>query len=174
MKRSFVFGSIAAVILVALVLGIFPQILAAGKEMPAGGEKDVMFANMAWKAMQGYGKWPIKTEMYPGKSPHGKFLKMYYSVVNVDGKPYHVIVKDNFDGERKLAAVTVMVQREAGYDPDNNDWFWAKYSPDGTIDKNPAGMALAGRVGKGMDQGCIPCHKGAMNDDYVFMNDGEM
>ena len=49
-----------------------------------------------------------------------------------------------------------------------------KYKPEGTVDKNPAGMALAGRVGKSMDAGCIPCHKGAMDDDYVFMNDSEM
>jgi hypothetical protein len=72
---------------------------------------------------------------------------------------------------RYLAAVTVMVQREAGYDPDNNDWFWVKYKPDGEIDKNPKGIALAGRVAKGMDSGCIACHAEAQNNDYVFTND---
>ncbi len=108
---------------------------------------------------------------------------MYYNVVNVDGRPYHVIIKDNFGGEGAtletvsaspeefLASVTVMVQREAGYDPANNDWFWVKYGPDGAIDQNPAGMALAGRVAKGTDTGCIACHAGAGGDDYIFTND---
>ena len=64
-----------------------------------------------------------------------------------------------------------MVQREAGYDRDNNDWFWVKYSPGGTIDQNPAGMALAGRVAKGTNTGCIACHASAKDNDYLFTND---
>jgi hypothetical protein len=35
-------------------------------------------------------------------------------------------------------------------------------------------MSLAGRVAKGMDMGCIACHKGAKDNDYLFFNDGEM
>ena len=38
-----------------------------------------------------------------------------------------------------LGAVTVMYKREGGYDPDNADWFWAKYKPDGSLDVNPKG-----------------------------------
>ncbi|KPP84625.1 MAG: hypothetical protein HLUCCO07_05865 [Rhodobacteraceae bacterium HLUCCO07] len=67
------------------------------------------------------------------------------------------------------AAHTVMFRREAGYDPDNADWFWVKYLPDGSLDKNPSGTPLAGRVGKGMDEGCIACHAGV--EDYVFTSD---
>lgn len=152
-------------------------------EMPFGGEKDVKFAGKLWKAMEGYRGWPMKSGFYPGGSPHGQFLRMYYNVVIVDGRPYHVVVKDNYGGEdatlmkvskapeKYLMAVTVMLQREAGYDPDNMDWFWVKYQPDGTVDKNPKGMALAGRVAKGMDAGCIACHANAMDDDYLFVND---
>ena len=187
------FGSL---LLLALTLSILPQFVTGAEEemmaMPFGGKADVEFANMAWKAMKGYDKWVIKTEVYPGASPHGAFLRMYYNVVNIDGKPYHVIVKDNFMGkddkgkeiklkkvakspEKYLAAVTVMIQREAGYDPDNNNWFWVKYKADGTIDVNPKGMALAGRVAKGMDSGCIFCHKkNAMDGDYFFTNDAKM
>lgn len=32
------------------------------------------------------------------------------------------------------------------------------------------GMALAGRVARGMDEGCIACHQGAA-DDMVFTSD---
>ena len=63
-----------------------------------------------------------------------------------------------------------MFQREEGYDPETRDWFYAKYLPDGSMDENPMGMALAGLVGKGADAGCIACHQGA-GDDYLFTTD---
>lgn len=142
--------------------------------MPFGGEGDTEFADMVWAAMKGYENWVMKTDMQPGKSPHGKFVRIYYSVVNVAEKPYHTIIKDNFTPDKELAAVTIMLQREAGYDQDNNNWFWVKYNADGTVSKNDKEMALAGRVAKGMDTGCIACHKSAKDNDYVFTNDGEM
>ncbi len=64
------------------------------------------------------------------------------------------------DPDRHLGAVTVMFQRDEGYDPETNNWFWVKYLPDGTLDQNPAGMVLAGLVGKDADAGCIACHQG--------------
>ena len=30
-----------------------------------------------------------------------------------------------------------MLQREAGYDDDNDNWFWVKYAPDGSVMSNP-------------------------------------
>jgi hypothetical protein len=97
--------------------------------------------------------------------------------------PCHVIVKDNFAGEGAtletvaesptdyLSWITVMVQREAGYDPDNNDWFWVNYGSDGVVRKTDTGMAMAGRVAKGMSMGCIACHASAGGGDYYFTND---
>lgn len=32
-------------------------------------------------------------------------------------------------------------------------------------------MALAGRVAKGADQGCIACHQTAEGGDYVYTHD---
>ena len=63
-----------------------------------------------------------------------------------------------------------MLQREAGYDDDNDNWFWAKYAPDGSVMANPKGMKLAGRVAKGMPAGCISCHLSAEDGDYLFFN----
>jgi hypothetical protein len=68
-------------------------------------------------------------------------------------------------------AVTVMVQREASYDPEDNNWFWIKYNADGTISNDDKGTAMAGRVAKGMDTGCISCHKTAKDNDFIFTND---
>lgn len=66
-----------------------------------------------------------------------------------------------------------MAKREAGYDSDNNDWFWAKYKPNGKLHANPKGMLLAGRVAKGMKAGCIACHKSASGSDMVFVHNKE-
>ena len=56
-----------------------------------------------------------------------------------------------------------------GYAPGYGDWFWAKFLPDGTLDQNPNGVALAGAVGAGGTGGCVPCHEDA-DSDYVFEN----
>ena len=117
---------------------------------------------------------------YTGQAPHGAILETITSEVTVGGQKGKVIVKRNYGGEgvsidsvsgdraKFLKAVTVMFKREAGYDKDNNDWFWAKYLPDGSLDKNPKGMPLAGRVMKGADKGCIACHSAVKDKDYVF------
>jgi hypothetical protein len=153
------------------------------KEMPFGGPADIAFARQLWSAMQGYQSWKLSSGYYAGTSPHGAFLRMYWNIIDVGGKPYSVIIKDNFGGDgatvdtvsadpaEYLVAVTVMVQREPGYDPEDGNWFWVKYAPDGAIDKTPAGVAMAGRVAKGMPTGCIACHGTAKTGDFFFSND---
>jgi hypothetical protein len=152
-------------------------------EMPFGGDADVAFAEALWVAMDGYQNWMMQSRIMPGKSPHGMFVRLYYSIVNIEGVPYHVVVKDNYGGEGVtldtvkaspadyLMAVTPMVQRESGYDEDNRNWFYVKFSPDGSIDKNDKDVAMAGRVAKGMPVGCIACHANAADGDYLFAND---
>ncbi len=73
------------------------------------------------------------------------------------------------DPAKHLGAISVMFRREAGYDDDNQDWFWVKYLPDGSLYNNAMGGSLAGRIAKGMDAGCIACH--SAEDDYVFTSD---
>lgn len=152
-------------------------------EMPFGGEADVAFADALWAEMDGYGDWLLQSEVMPGETPHGMFIKMYYNIVTIDEVAYHVVIKDNYGGEGVtldmvkaspadyLMAITTMVQREAGYDADNNDWYWVKHAPDGMVAKNDMDMALAGRVAKGMPMGCIACHVNAGGGDYLFLND---
>ncbi|MFP4527778.1 MAG: cytochrome P460 family protein [Candidatus Kapaibacterium sp.] len=169
-------------IVIASIIGI-TSAANYSSQMPFGGQKDVDFAHEMWDAMDGYTDWPMKSGFIEGNSPHGQIVRLYYNIVNVDEKPYHVVIKDNYGGEGMtfakvaknpddyLAAVTIMVQREDGYDPENNDWYWAKYLADGSLDKNARGAKLAGRVAKGMNAGCIDCHKDAGEDDYLFSND---
>lgn len=178
MKR-YLFRDMSVILLISVIL-----ISAEKKGMLFGGKEDVQFAESMWKAMKGYDQWRMKSTFYPGISPHGKILRLYYNIVDLNGKPYHVIIKDNYGGKNAdvntvakspdeyLMAVTIMVQRKPGYDPENNDWFWAKYLKDGSLAKTSMGVAMAGRVAEGTDAGCIACHKKAGGGDYMFTNDG--
>jgi hypothetical protein len=78
-------------------------------------------------------------------------------------------IKPSFPA-KYLKAVTVMLKRP-GYDPETMDWFWAKYKADGSLDTNPAGMMLAGKVAKGKPKGCIACHTAAPGGDMMFLHD---
>jgi len=106
--------------------------------------------------------WPGYEGIYPGKSPHGAYLKLYANDIAIEaaktGKdmPYGaILVKENYGKDKKtLMALTPMYKVE-GYDPDNGDWFWVKYGPDGEA-------AKAGKV-----EGCINCHRAA--EDYRFV-----
>lgn len=180
--------SIAAVVLAACA-GYAVSTIAAVAGPPFGGPDDVKFAGDLWKALAKQklvGKNAIVTYPYDGNPPHGKILEYLESVATVKGVTGKVMVKKNYRGEgdaeelehkvlanrlKYLASVTVMFKRKAGYDPENHDWFWVKYKPDGSLVKNPKGMKMAGRVAKGMSQGCIACHKGASGGDYVFTHD---
>jgi hypothetical protein len=150
---------------------------------PFGSDHDAGYATQIWAAMQEQrlaGPDSIFSFPYEGTDPHGMMLETFYTKATVEGQTGDLVVKRNYgpvgvtadevmaNPAAHLGAITVMFRREAGYDTDNKDWFWVKFLPDGSIDKNPKGMRLAGKVAKGMDVGCIACHTGADGDDYVF------
>lgn len=162
---------------------------AIAQDAPFGGEADVAYAGQLWKALEAsnlVGANAVQSKPYEGIEPHGFVLQTFFSKATVDGHTGTVVVKRNYgpagvevdevinNPKGHLGAVTVMYRREAGYDPDNADWYWAKYLPDGTLDKNPKGMQLAGRVAKGADVGCIACHSGADGDDYLFVTNAKL
>ncbi len=149
-----------------------------------GTKADAAYAALLWEVMEAgnlVGDSAVMATPYEGGPPHGVMLETFYTQATIDGHTGDLIVKRNYgpegvtadevlaDPSKHLGAVTVMFRREDGFDADNQDWFWVKYLPDGTLDKNPKGMQLAGRVAKGADQGCIACHSGV--DDYVFTSD---
>ena len=88
----------SVVILIVVVSAAFSMMLFSS-DMPFGGKEDVSFANATWAAMTGYEGWLMKSDYIPGTSPHGKVVRLYYNMVSVNDKPYHVIVKDNFNGD---------------------------------------------------------------------------
>ncbi len=187
MKRMLLL--IGVIVLVTAVEGVIsgcqqePEDVDVGMEQVQegplyGGEADVSFANSLWTSIQGYENWKLKSDFYPGASPHGAVLRMYYNVVNVNGEPRHVIIKDNYGGEganpetvaknpsQYLGAVTIMVQREEGFDPDNMNWYYVGFMPDGTLNMDPQNVPVAGKV-----TSCLDCHRNAQGGDFIFTND---
>ncbi|EGV52794.1 hypothetical protein QQ73_01420 [Candidatus Endoriftia persephone str. Guaymas] len=169
---------------VALALSslLFASALSAA---PFGGKDDVDYAGKLWHNLSAsglVGEGAIMSTPYTGMHPHGAILDTIDATARVGSDEGVVIIKRNYGGtgvskqavanepNKFLKAVTVMFKR-TGYDPDNKDWFWVKYAPNGSVLKNPKGMSLAGRVAKGMPKGCIACHTGAPGGDMVFNHD---
>ena len=148
---------------------------------PFGNAEDVNYSKKLWAKMEAKDLNSTPANLYVGGPPHGPVREVLEAII--DGK--RVIVKRNFGGEgisvksvsqnraAFLKAITVMAKREDGYDPENGDWFWVKYKPDGSLHTNAKGMKLAGRVAKGMDKGCIFCHQSASGNDLVFIHNKE-
>ncbi|MCF6271715.1 MAG: hypothetical protein L3J37_00795 [Rhodobacteraceae bacterium] len=172
--------------LIAGMGGMMTSVASAQGMAPFGSEEDAAYAAKIWQAMTEMnlaGASQIHVTPYEGTDPHGMMLETFFASATIDGYTGDLIVKRNYgpvgvsaeevmsDPAAHLGAVTVMFRREAGYDPDNQNWFWVKYLPDGTLDKNPKGMMLAGMVAKGAEVGCIACHGGAPGGDYVFLAD---
>ena len=140
-----------------------------------GGDEDQAYAQQVWQAMV--------DQNLAGEG--AMMLETFYSRATIDGHDGALVVKRNYGPEgvtvddvlgapaEHLGAVTVMFRREAGYDDETGNWFYAKYLPDGSLDANPNGVALAGLVGKNAEAGCIACHQNA-GGNYLFTTDADL
>ena len=110
--------------------------------------------------------WPGVDEMSDGKGPHGGFITVYVSedalaaIENKEGVMPNgsIIVKDGFKSNGEPFETVVMYKVD-GYNPGNNDWFWAAYSPEGEVE-------VEGKVGF-----CISCHARDADNDYLRVAD---
>jgi hypothetical protein len=111
-----------------------------------------------------YAFWPGHEGVRAGQAPHGPFHRIYVNRTLLESLPISdsvapygsIIVKDNLNASRELDGVTVMAKVK-GYNPDVGDWFWAKYAPDGAVQA------------EGKPGGCIGCHEGLKENDYVVV-----
>ncbi|KXS42522.1 MAG: hypothetical protein AWU59_1593 [Methanolobus sp. T82-4] len=116
-----------------------------------------------------YRQWelmPGTEEMGPGQGIHGEMITVYVSddalsalenneSVMPDGS---MVLKEGYNSGGELQEIVIM-QKIDGYDPENNDWFWATYSADGEV------------VSEGRLSVCYDCHSGAEGGDYIYTND---
>jgi hypothetical protein len=109
---------------------------------PAGSEDEVKYARSLWKELSrlqrvGDQARPLAV-IYGGARPHGTYLQLASQNVSINGHQGFLVLKKNHSGEgiteqqvvdhptRYLQSITVMYQREQGYDVDNQNWFWVK------------------------------------------------
>ncbi|MFQ5829078.1 MAG: cytochrome P460 family protein [Candidatus Methylomirabilia bacterium] len=149
----------------SLVVGVALMLTLA----PTASPQDMKMAEDLWQKLQAaryQDNWatvPGKGTFYKGQIPHGLLLSTYLNAEAEEGMTAKrgqmpadaIIVKENYMPDKTLVAVTVMY-KEPGYDPKHNDWFWAKYAPNGEIQV----------AGKG--KGCITCHGSVRSNDYIF------
>lgn len=180
------------VLLAALLLLSGTNLSTSSPEtIPFGSKEDVAFANDVWRAMVadhlvGDGT-EISEPFFGGAKPHGEYLEIASRQITVGDHIGDIVIKKNYDGtditaeavsanrKKFLASINVMFRREAGYDEDNQNWFWVKYRPDGTLfSTNINGQEIdqAGRISKGKspgeNRGCLFCHRSAGGGDYIF------
>ena len=111
-----------------------------------------------------WGQWGDHTGIQPGAAPHGKYHKVFVNKRGIYSPEAPVqygtiVVKMNYAdaGARNLNAVTVMYKVK-DYNPEAGDWFWVKYMPDGMVETY------------GRPQGCIDCHAGHAENDYIMVH----
>jgi len=150
---------------------VFICVLVAAAPL-AGAEEDLPPADgeQFWKYITetnpylGWGFWPGHYGIYPGKSPHGAYLKVYANGIALKAArerkpmPYGaILVKENYGKNKKsLMAITPMYKIK-GFNPEAGDWFWAKYGPDGKV------------FAAGKPKGCINCHGVQKSKDWIFI-----
>src|SRR6056297_2376616 len=111
-----------------------------------------------------YEYWPGHEGMQPGQAPHGPYHKVFVNRTLIEALPAEsqtaphgtLIVKENYNTDEQLNAITVMAKVKQ-FAPDDGNWFWANYAPDGTV-------KVSGQVSS-----CIECHAGMKSNDYVII-----
>jgi hypothetical protein len=169
-------------ILLALMLGGALALHQAGllrAAAPFGQAEDQRYAAELWAALernQLIGEDAIFAMPYTA-SVHKQVLMTLGRTIEVDGHTGKVLVKKMYQGENiseeqvannpdeNLGIVAVMFQREAGYDPEHDDWFYARFDGEGKPTA-PKGTPFVGRVPK-----CITCHQAAPGDDFIYSFD---
>ena len=135
--------------------------------MPGTEDAGALWAHLEEEGYKSWNLWPGKGEHYPGGAPHGATLTTYLNATAAHALDQgaasmpagSIIVKENYMPDGTLDAVTTMY-KVTGYNPDAGDWHWVKYHPDGTV--------FADGMAQGMVPGCIACHTGKADNDYIF------
>lgn len=146
--------------------------------------KEQISGKIFWKRIikegnyKNYPMWHDHAGIQNGMSPHGRFHRVFINDIllkSVPNKnriaPYgSICIKENYNSNKELAGITVMVKikdlnqrdqnkaiRRTLHDEekelfDSNEWYWIKYDDKGNVQTE--GTPLA----------CIKCHAGSNND----------
>ena len=153
-------------ILIFIALGFIVSAVAlsdAGENLPSADAGKLWTYMTEPNPYQGWGYWPGYAGIYPGKSPHGKYLKLFANPIALkaarEGKPMPdgaILVKENYGEDQKTLMAVTPMYKVKGYNPEGGDWFWVKYGPNGEIQA------------AGKPKGCISCHGAVKDKDWIF------
>jgi len=175
MIKKIIFSAILSVPLISLAG------TDAENDRKSGRIIDNAYAQKVWQVLKDeklIGNGRMRSYPFVGSRPHGSIQEIITHEIEVEGVTGRVIVKHNYGAKSELSpkqvysgkndkhyeALTIMFKREAGYDPANNDWFWAEYKKDGSI-INYNGVDLSGRSSL-----CLGCHTPLGGPDREIMN----
>ena len=139
----------------------------SGSQQPAPTGAELFALITETDPYEEWAQFPGVEGLVPSAPPHGPMARIFINRQVEDALGQFtgrlasgsMIVKENFgDGSSDKADSLTMMWKVDGYDPDNNDWFWANITPDGEINA------------QGMVAGCINCHAGARDNDFVFVH----
>jgi hypothetical protein len=165
-----------------VILFLLPfHTMAEKSEKSSGKAVDNEYAAKVWQYMVNnklVGDGRIRSYPFVGNRPHGSIQEVISTDAEIEGQKGKLIVKHNYGAKEELTphkvysddqadnyvALTIMFQREKGYDSTNSDWFWAEYNPDGSI-INYQGVDLSGR-----SQMCLGCHTPLGGKDREVLN----
>lgn len=101
-----------------------------------------------------------------GESPHGT-VRIWYSTslerslgkADMPAPEGSVSIKEfDMQSDGTLDGFAVMVKREAGYDPENGDWYYEMRDASGNVMTDPPA---------GKTEMCIGCHSAARATDFL-------
>jgi len=159
MKKAFVLR----LLVLGLLLGLGTYAAAMSHKLPDPDGTALWKFISETSPYEKWAYWPGYEGIYPGKSPHGDYLKLYANDIAIQaakkGKPMPegaILVKENYGKDKETLMAITPMYKVKGYNPDDGNWFWAKYKKDGSVD-------ASGKV-----EGCIKCHRQVKTNDYIF------
>jgi len=148
---------------VSLFLGGAPG-AATDATMPAADAQTVWTYITKTNPYTDWPPFPGHEGLYPGKSPHGAYLKLTVNkpallaiaAMQTDMPAGAILVKENYAKDKKTLVAVTLMYKVSGYNPEGGDWFWAKYGAQGKV-------AAQGKV-----QSCIDCHRSVKDTGWIF------
>ncbi len=162
MKRIFITAAVLSAVFIS-VAAIFPK-----KDLLPLTKENIT-PELLWKRVTAeddyhkYASWPERKPMQPGASPHGAFDNVFINdivagSIPLTNKPLpfgSLIVKEGYNIDKELINILV-ITKISNFNPENNDWYWARFAPDGKA-------LYSGKV-----QACINCHLPFSRNDYLI------
>ena len=151
------------------------------EDLPSGTPEDDAYAAKVWHYLQQnqlVGKNRIRSFPFFGKRPHGSIQEVIATEATINGHKGRLIVKHNYGAKKALTleevysskqsenyeALTIMFQREKGYDTANSDWFWAEYEANGKV------FIYQNQHLSGRSRMCLGCHTPLGGKDKEILN----